>query len=372
MIVFISYATPDSDKFKIPYIAHQLEEYPDIYEALFWEEDTYNDLVDYMNDNIPISDIFILFCSENSLMSEVFRREWKTAIELEKRILPVFEDVNHIPPILRSSLGVSYDNTDIEDTIQKIYETIGKKLNRPMILESVLRPSQITPYINKIQDDLENKLNATSIARDLEMRILVYPLFPKETFVTRNEYDEMKRKLERNTSRGLYIDSISPAHIFNGLNVDQNGFYSISNHDLVGSIIIRKNGIIIYNLHFSKESSNKRELLQTYYMAAYLLGLLELLLFFYNEIKYDGEIKLIFDVINIQEWKYSPYPSYIPYDDREFSDAEFTPIEKSFHVRNLEDQDNKFKIVEDIFGEMILGYGVTRGFSIPSDLKNQY
>ncbi|KKL78672.1 hypothetical protein LCGC14_2022520 [marine sediment metagenome] len=38
----------------------------------------------------------------------------------------------------------------------------------------------------------------------------------------------------------------------------------------------------------------------------------------------------------------------------------------------LEDQDNKFKIVEDTFGEMILGYGVTRGFSIPSDLKNQY
>lgn len=371
LIIFISYATPDLNKFKIPYIAHKLEEYPEIDKALFWQEDTGDDIVDYMNDNIPHSDILILFCSEQSLSSDIVKLEWKAALELRKKILPVFEDVTHIPPILRSLLGVEFNDSDIDEIIQNIYETIGRKIKQPLEYKNLLTPSQITENIRNIKQEFQNKLDSISITRDFEMRILTYPLFPRENLFNREQFPDLKDKLERNVSRGLMIDSISPAIIFNELDVDQNGFYSISRRDLFGNVIIKKNGFIIYNFHYNKEDSNPRELLPTYYMAAYFLGLLELLLFFYNEVEYEGELNLFFNIHNIHEWKYSRYPSYIPYDDKEFSNGVFKPIERRFHVKALEDKEGRFKVVEDIFSEMILGYGETTRYNIPDELKNQ-
>lgn len=372
MIIFISYATPDSNKFTIPHIARELEKYPEIEEALFWEQDTKDDIVDYMSINIPRSDIFILFCSEKSLKSEIVALEWKAALQLRKRIIPIFEDIDHVPPILRSMLGVIFNESDIERTIQSIYETIGRKLGQPLEYEDIMTPSQITQNIKNIREELQNKLNQTNILRDLEMRILAYPFLPRDELFGRTQFEDLKRSLERNVSRGLMIDSISRAVIFNRLGVDQNGFYSISNRECVGSIIIKKNGFLIYNLHFNKDNANQRDLLQTYYMAAYFLGFLDLLLFFFEEIEYEGDVRLIFDVHNIHEWSYSPYPEWLPYDDKQFNNAEFTPIEKNFPVKFLEEVENRYTIVQDIFSEMILGYGETAGYKIPDDFKSQY
>jgi len=219
---------------------------------------------------------------------------------------------------------------------------------------------------------LQNRLNTTGILRDLEMRILAYPLVPRENLFETNQFRDIKRKLERNTSRGPMIDSISPAIIFDQLNVEQNGFYSISSREYVGSIIIKKNGFIIFNLHYNKGVGDQRELLQTYYMAAYFLGFLDFLLFFFKEIEYDGEVKVIFNVLNIHEWSYSPYPDWLPYDDKQYRNAEFIPIKHSFHLNLLEIVEKRIKIVQDIFSEMILGYGETNGYIIPDGIKNQY
>lgn len=355
----------------IPYFADGLKNYPDIEEVLFWERDTTDNIIDYMNVNIPRSNIFILFCSEQALSSEIVELEWKTALSLKKKIIPIFEDVNYIPPILRSILGVAYQS-NIDDTLRLTYETIRKKLKQPLEYENLLTPSQIAQNVQNIHEELQNKLNTSGISRDLEMRILAYPILPKENFIVMDQISELKRNLERNVSRGLMIDSISPAVIFNQLEVDQNGFYSISNREYVGSIIIRKNGFIIYNLHYNKDNTTQRELLQTYYMAAYFLGFLELLLFFFNEIKYEGDIKLIFNVYNIHEWSYSPYPKWLPYEDKQFNNAELTQIEIIFPIKYLEKVENKFTIVQDIFSEMILGYGETAGYKIPDDYKKQY
>lgn len=235
-----------------------------------------------------------------------------------------------------------------------------------------MNPSEIQKEIGDIKQDFQTKLDAMDFKRDLEMRISVYPLLPKENLIQSEQFSELKRKLEQNVSRGLIIDSISPAIIFDALSVDQNGFYSFSNRELYGSVIIRKNGFIIYNLHYNKEHSNQREVLQTYYMAAYFLGFLELLTFFYSYVNYIGELKIIYDVLKIHDWKYSPYPKYLPYDDREFNSTRFTPIEKTIHVKSLEELENKFKLVEDIFSEMILGYGEVRRYKVPDELKRQY
>ncbi len=256
--------------------------------------------------------------------------------------------------------------------MQKIYKTIGKKLNQPLEYENVLTSSQIIQYIQGIKYELQNRLDSTGVSRDLEMRIIAYPLFPRENLFETNQFSDLKKNLENNASRGPIIDSISPAIIFNQLNVEQNGFYSISSREFIGSIIIKKNGFIIFNVHFDKHIENKRGLLQPYYMAAYFLGFLDLLFFFFKAIEYDREVQLEFNVLNIHEWSYSPFPDWLPYDDKQYRNAEFILIKNSFHLNFLEEVENRIKIVQDIFSEMILGYGETNGYIIPDGIKNQY
>ena len=75
VIVFLSYATTDSNKFRIFKIAEKLTSYPEIDEALYWEEDMDDDIIKYMNDNVGRCDVFILFCSQNALTSEPVEME---------------------------------------------------------------------------------------------------------------------------------------------------------------------------------------------------------------------------------------------------------------------------------------------------------
>jgi len=127
-LVFISYATADSDFFEISKISEKLNEYPNIDEILYWEENLKDDIYDYMNKNLGICDIFILFCSEKAAASEAVQMEWKSALKIKKPIIPVFISENDIPPLLSTKLGVAFNKDDIENSIEQIYQLINKKL----------------------------------------------------------------------------------------------------------------------------------------------------------------------------------------------------------------------------------------------------
>jgi len=127
-LVFISYATADSDFFEISKISEKLNEYPNIDEILYWEEKLKDDIYDYMNKNLGICDIFILFCSEKATASEAVQLEWKSALKIKKPIIPVFINEKDIPPLLSTKLGVQFNKNDIKNTIEQIYQLISKKL----------------------------------------------------------------------------------------------------------------------------------------------------------------------------------------------------------------------------------------------------
>ncbi|MFX1258434.1 MAG: toll/interleukin-1 receptor domain-containing protein, partial [Promethearchaeota archaeon] len=74
--VFISYATKDSNTFQIAKLAERLTKFPEIDDALYWEEDMHNDIYKYMNENVGRCDMFLLFCSQNALNSEPIEMEW--------------------------------------------------------------------------------------------------------------------------------------------------------------------------------------------------------------------------------------------------------------------------------------------------------
>ncbi|MFX1570684.1 MAG: right-handed parallel beta-helix repeat-containing protein [Promethearchaeota archaeon] len=126
--VFISYSTLDTDYFQVSKIVRRLELYPEINEVLFWEVDSKQNIVEFMEETLNKSKAFVLFCSENSIKSDAVKGEWQSAYQMVKKglmkIIPVYEDEDHIPKLLWQMLNVKFTPDDFEGFIQKLYEEI--------------------------------------------------------------------------------------------------------------------------------------------------------------------------------------------------------------------------------------------------------
>ncbi len=127
-IVFLSYSTKDSELFKIAEIAKKLKFYPEIDETKFWEKDSGINVVKYMEDNLGRSNIFLLFCSQNSRKSKAVEAEWQSAFSLMLKdilqVIPVYQNDEFIPILLGRQIRVKFKEDDIDGTIQEIYNEI--------------------------------------------------------------------------------------------------------------------------------------------------------------------------------------------------------------------------------------------------------
>jgi hypothetical protein len=112
--------------FEVGKVAEMLSAYKEIADVWYFEEDTKEDFVAYMNEYIAACDLLILFCSENAEKSRHVNEEWKAAYAMEKMIIPVFKELEDIPPLLRSKVGIVFDQFDFQKTIDNLYNRILK------------------------------------------------------------------------------------------------------------------------------------------------------------------------------------------------------------------------------------------------------
>ena len=126
--IFISYSVEDSERFNIPLISSELQNFPEIQKSLICEKDADDDIIDYMNTYIKKCDILILVCSQNANESYYVKKEWQSAFKLKKKIIPLFENVEDIPPLLTSSRGIEYNENNDKETINKLHSLILRKL----------------------------------------------------------------------------------------------------------------------------------------------------------------------------------------------------------------------------------------------------
>ena len=127
-LIFISYATVDSDFFQIPKITGVLTSYPEINEILYWESDMHDDIYQFMDENLKQCKVVLLFCSKNSLYSEAVKMEWRSALKLDKKIIPIFVEPDDIPALLSTKLGIQFKESDPYTSIEDIYQMVLKKL----------------------------------------------------------------------------------------------------------------------------------------------------------------------------------------------------------------------------------------------------
>ena len=131
LLVFVSYATKDAHSYKISEIAEKLKAFPEIKTVLYWQENMHDNIFKFMNDNLEKCDIMLLFCSENTLNSTPVEKEWTAAEAIDLPIIPIFFNLDHIPPLLKSRLGMEFDFSDLDKNIQELRSLILKKIGRP-------------------------------------------------------------------------------------------------------------------------------------------------------------------------------------------------------------------------------------------------
>ena len=121
----------DSGHFQIPRIAKELENYSEIDKILFWEADSGENIVEYMEKTLKECNVFVLFCSENSLNSRAVTDEWQAAFQLRKKdllkIIPVYEDEKFIPALLTPLLNVNFVKKNFEEFIENFYNEILRR-----------------------------------------------------------------------------------------------------------------------------------------------------------------------------------------------------------------------------------------------------
>jgi len=128
VLVFISYATKDAEVYDVRKIAEILTKYERINDVLYWQEDMKDNIIKYMNDNLDRCDAMLLFCSPNALASGPVEKEWTAADIMGKPIIPIFNNPDHIPPLLKTRLGVQFDPFDLQKNIDEIYSLLLKKI----------------------------------------------------------------------------------------------------------------------------------------------------------------------------------------------------------------------------------------------------
>ncbi len=126
--VFLSYSTLDAEHFKIIDIVKSLEDYPEIKKASYWQADSKQNIVEFMEDTLKNTEVFVLFCSKNSVKSNAVKDEWQAAFQLRKeglmKIVPVYEKKSHLPYLLKPMLNVKFDEDDFDGFIEKLHEEI--------------------------------------------------------------------------------------------------------------------------------------------------------------------------------------------------------------------------------------------------------
>lgn len=129
--IFLSYSTKDSKHFNIPQIAKKLEEHPDIDKVFYWEVDSGENVVNYMERTMKISQIFVLFCSSNAIKSKAVKGEWETAYQLMKmnqmKIIPVYEKEKFIPRLLLPLILVEHTKEKFDQFIEELHNEVIRK-----------------------------------------------------------------------------------------------------------------------------------------------------------------------------------------------------------------------------------------------------
>jgi hypothetical protein len=129
MAIFVSHAVIDYEAYQLAALGEYLEAKPEVYDVLLCEQDLSGNIDDFMDQNVPISDVVFFLGTNKSVFNSV---DCTHELELsEKHKVPVlpmkgtdvsWEDINSVG--LSQPPGIVYDPQDFERVCEQIYEYV--------------------------------------------------------------------------------------------------------------------------------------------------------------------------------------------------------------------------------------------------------
>jgi len=127
--VIFCYTSNDSEMYNIPEIANLLEQKDRIDEVYYWDRDATGSVIDYMNETVTKVDTCVFFYSQYTDVKSGVRIERDMAVYQDKHIIPIFKEINHVPPIIQFNSGCNALGKSSLEIVAKIYNLISKKFH---------------------------------------------------------------------------------------------------------------------------------------------------------------------------------------------------------------------------------------------------
>ncbi len=272
--------------------------------------------------------------------------------------------------IILKEVGIIEEDKKVEPTnyLKAQYSKEKPKIAYLEEFKGLVDEKAVFNKIAKLEKDFDQNIRSQKVKSDLDIKIIVYPLHSTRELFKTPQISELKNYLEIEAINGPPIDSF-PTRIFDHLRVTREGLQFISSSNLIGSILIQREGLVLYNWRYGLKKDAHNETLPVHIMSAYVLGFLYLLSKFFNKLKYLGVVKIIFSVLNIPNWKYSPHPRFI--HDRpkyNFLHSSFIPFERICTIKELSSKEGKQRLLQEIFNEILLSFGDSKGFGLGDNL----
>jgi len=161
--IFLSYSSLDHDYFNIPKIVESLEKYPEIEQVFYYIDDSGQNIVEFMEEGIGTSDVFVLFVSKNSDKSKSVLGEWQASYQRAKKgemkIVPIYGkgDEDCIPVLLTPMLNVEFTKKHKEFIENLHTEIIREEGVFDLLTEDISLDECVSAKMSKMHHEGEDK-----------------------------------------------------------------------------------------------------------------------------------------------------------------------------------------------------------------------
>ncbi|MFX1499909.1 MAG: leucine-rich repeat domain-containing protein, partial [Promethearchaeota archaeon] len=172
MAIFISHAVVDYEPYKLAALGEYLENKPEVYDVLLCEQDLSGNIDDFMDQNVPISDVVFFLGTNKSVFNSV---DCVHELELSRKycvpVLPMkgtdvsWQDITTTG--LSQHPGIEYNPQEFERLCEQIYEYVKKLYVEQRIFKikkveeketTIMVPTEIDwdTFINMLEEILDS------------------------------------------------------------------------------------------------------------------------------------------------------------------------------------------------------------------------
>ena len=205
IVLFISHAVKDLDKYEIEKIAEYLETQPEIYKVFYCERDLVGDIDQFMDEKIPISQLLLFIGTNQSVFkSEDCKHEIDVANKNDIGIIPIktsevnWEDLSSLG--LSRELGLEFIKEEIEEFLMNLYKYIKQykrqidlfdkekgridkfKLEIKTLIVNELNSEEFTNFVQNYYDVIEPLLQHSKTPTKKNSSVIhqIFDLFRKQ------------------------------------------------------------------------------------------------------------------------------------------------------------------------------------------------